>query len=935
MKRAIPAIVCLVWLLCSPLIHHSQYVNVTSSLGISHHYSNDYFGGGVSFFDWNDDGWDDLVFSSDGFNCKFYQNNGGTFSLVPAFFPNSGQVRSINWVDYDNDGDHDLFVARFASQSSLYNNNGNLVFSDVTVAAGFPSTLTWYSTCQAWGDYDSDGDLDLYLGNYNGLGYMPNVSNKLFRNEGNGTFTETTVSAGVGNGFHNTFGAVWFDYDNDLDVDLYVANDRTNCPNNLYRNDGNGTFTDMSAYSGVLYYIFSMCATTDDYDNDGWLDLFVTNNPYGHLMHHNNGNGTFTEVAAAAGTISNYFGWGSLFLDYDNDQYLDLHVCHSPHWTPGENKLFHNDGDGTFTETSAAMGVSGNPAWNHGSAQGDYNNDGFPDIAINCNTPNSSALFKAPQNDNHWLKVTLEGTVSNRDGIGSKIEVWVEGERLTRYTLCGEGYLGQNSQHELFGLGTASTADSVIVKWPSGIVDKLFYIPAGQSISVEEGSTFVPLVLYSDDLNLCPGESIMLFTPAGYAAYQWNNGQTTSSIMVSTPGYYNVTVADNFGNIGVSETITVNAVQPTFSFDIDSPTCHDSEDGSIQLNDVLSQVHTVTWENGTLSPAIDGLAGGSYICQVIDQYGCLYIDTLAVSAPDSLTAQLAVVHNLCFGDADGSIEITEVNATQYSVQWDSGAFGTSQNNLQAGLYHFAITDQNGCTGNGFAEVTEPDPVLVSLEVSPAPCFGDPGSVAVSAAGGTGIITMNWDNEALSAMPPGSYYLELTDENGCSVTQLFEVLTPDPLSVELTVTPENSLGSLGTVSIAVYGGTPPYLCDWGDGPTTSMTLTGLAAGDYTTVVTDANGCVLHIDWTVDYVIGVEASHAAAEAIYYAVGSQTLMVLDTKAPGTVLLFDTRGRMLISHNHQPGKSQIDLSALSPGTYIVTYRTARHSQVLRVVVE
>ena len=277
-----------------------------------------------------------------------------------------GYGNGIAFADYDNDHDLDIYVSDGGtlSDNHLFRNNGNGSFTEVAGVAGVNDSGDGHGT--AFGDYDNDGDLDLYVANW----FRNSV---LYRNNGNGTFTDVTSTAGVGD-TGLPVGIVWLDYNNDGFLDLYVVNQTR--ANALFRNNGNGTFTDVAVSAGVIGIGTGEGASAGDYDNDGDLDLYVANGAGPNMLFRNNGNGTFTNVATLAGVDDSESSRGAVWGDYDNDGDLDLYVVN---WGP--NRLYRNNGNGTFTDVAASAGVV-NDANGHGAAFGDYDNNGYLDLHV-------------------------------------------------------------------------------------------------------------------------------------------------------------------------------------------------------------------------------------------------------------------------------------------------------------------------------------------------------------------------------------------------------------------------------------------------------------------------------------------------------------------------------------------------------------------------
>jgi hypothetical protein len=441
-----------------------------------------------------------------------------------------GQSRGVAWGDYDNDGNLDIYVSNTLTDANkLFHNEGGEVFSDATSG---PMGDTGNGMGIAWGDYDNDGDLDLYLSNGG------TDANKLFRNEGGGAFVDAT-SGPLANADGGQ-GIAWGDYDNDGNLDLYLAIGGGN-PNKLFRNDGEGTFVD--ATSGPLGDTeSSVNAVWGDYDNDGDLDLYLSNvGTDASKLLRNDGSGVFSNATSAplgnTGT-----GAGVAWGDYDNDGDLDLYLAN---WGTS-NKLFRNEGAGTFVD--ATSGLLGDPGQSRGVAWGDYDNDGDLDLFVsNWGTP--SKLFRndgggafvdatsGPLGDvgsctgaawgdydsdgdldlyvarysqanrlfrnnlssgNHWLHVDLEGVYSNRAGIGARIRVVTGGASQIREVSGGSGDMSQNSLTAEFGLGGATVVDTVCVLWPSGIAQDSLNVAVDQLIVITEQESPVGVIDGSD-----------------------------------------------------------------------------------------------------------------------------------------------------------------------------------------------------------------------------------------------------------------------------------------------------------------------------------------------------------------------------------------------------------------------------------------------------
>lgn len=514
-------------------------INFRHNSGISNHkYLPETMGAGCLFFDYDKDGHLDIYLVNSGNTCAnpskprtqademnvLYRNNGdGTFTDVTAqsgFMRNHGYGMGCISADYDNDGDADLYLTNYG-KNQFYRNNGDGTFSDVTTHAGVGDSR--WSVSASFGDYDLDGFLDLYVVNY--LDYQietahpcilegvhiycgpheyPGAQDTLYRNNGDGTFTDVTVKSGVSNAGKG-LGVLWTDYNNDGQPDIFVANDAVE--DFLYHNNGDGTFKDVAVSAGIAYNsegraTASMGVANGDYDNDGLLDLFITNFSLEvNSLFHNDGDGFYTMTTFETGLAEPSFsqlGFGTQFLDADNNGTLDLFVANGHVWdnvtkiTPSLSykqtcQFFTNTGAGLFSDISEKVGAFfTHPVVARGTAIGDYDNDGDMDILISCSNDSPVLLRNDTQTRNNWLKIELVGTKSNRDGIGSKIVVKTDGFTQVKEVTCGGSYASGSDISLLFGLDTYSEIETIEVKWQPEHIQRLNNISVNQVIRIEE-----------------------------------------------------------------------------------------------------------------------------------------------------------------------------------------------------------------------------------------------------------------------------------------------------------------------------------------------------------------------------------------------------------------------------------------------------------------
>jgi hypothetical protein len=500
-------------------------------------------GTGVALFDFDGDGWLDIFLVNgttlEGFpkgqeptNHLYRNKQDGTFEDVTARagLAASGWGQGACAGDYDNDGHEDLFVTYYG-QNRLYHNRGNGTFEDVTEKGGLASTRTRWGTGCAFLDYDRDGKLDLLAANYIDLDLataptpdsglcrykgvpvacgppgLPGGKNVLFRNRGDGTFEDVSDRAGIlkASGTYG-LGVSTLDFDDDGWVDVYVANDSN--PSTLYRNNHDGTFTDVAVTAGCAYSQdgkpqAGMGLAIGDYDHDGTMDVFKTNFAGDtSTLYANTGKGFCEDrtFAAGIGLNTRWLGWGAGFVDLDNDGWLDLFLVNG-HVYPEVAQLkteaayaqrkvvYRNAGGVRFEDVTERLGPPATtPKAGRGAAFGDYDNDGDVDVVVN-NVHDAPDLFRVETDPaNHWLTVKLVGTRSNRSAIGARVRCTAGGMTQVAEVRGGGSYISQNDLRVHFGLGRAAGVERLEVRWPDGGSEEFPIVAVDRLVTLKEGT---------------------------------------------------------------------------------------------------------------------------------------------------------------------------------------------------------------------------------------------------------------------------------------------------------------------------------------------------------------------------------------------------------------------------------------------------------------
>jgi hypothetical protein len=437
-------------------------------------------------------------------------------------------VREILWVDYDNDLDLDICISYYDKGIRLYQNDGSFNFTNITSLAGI-SEYPFQAYGFSFADPDADGDLDLYVGSHEipGVFFSPQA-NLYYENQGNGTFLEKGQLLGIDNGLQPTFMPVWFDFNNDQNIDLALINDKQLWNDAMYANLGNGVFVDSASLTGFSNDGHNpMTLSVSDFNNDGFQDVFKTDvgsntQINGLALEHKlfqNNSGNFVDIAQGSGLDTNIFSWGALWVDYNNDGFEDLYIA-TAEGTGFESLLYRNNAGLSFELINDS--INGNiTSTSYCPVKGDIDNDGFYDIVVVNEMEDPDVLLNSG-NENNFVKIDLVGNYSNQKGIGSTIEVYANGEHQTQTVFCGSGICAQNSQHKIFGIGTATAVDSIVITFPSGLVMTKTNLAANANYTIiEQVPQVVDFNSGMDTVYACDGDQFDIGIP-GWINYNWS-----------------------------------------------------------------------------------------------------------------------------------------------------------------------------------------------------------------------------------------------------------------------------------------------------------------------------------------------------------------------------------------------------------------------------
>jgi len=578
-------------------------------------------GGCVGFTDMDGDGFDDLVVLDNSNTLHvLYQGPDGSFNDV-----NYGSVSgSSQWgmcvADFDNDGHKDVFSG--GSYDGVHVQH--ITAPGVSTSMELQNGNMFMQACN-WADIDNDGFLDAFACHDDGL-------SRMWSGASDGTLTPApslmpldnyALANYSGNDHSGNYGTVFTDFDNDGDIDLFIAKCRQfiNDPNDprrinqLWVNDGNGNFTEEANERGLVFYEQSWTVDFADIDNDGDFDCLITNHSTTLYLFENDGLGYFTNITAGSGLEVTGFFLQAKMEDFDNDGYVDL--VHSG----GSHRYFHNNGDNTFSEVAGVF--PGNDTM-HSFAFGDVNRDGSVDLYasygnsyVSPDSNNEDILWVNEGNANNWITFELEGFQSNQDAVGAKVVITGAFGTQIREVRAGESYGITCTSSCHFGLGANEVVETATVKWPSGL-ETIIDTPAiNQYHTINEASCLVDVVIESSADGFCLGGSVVITAPAGFETYQWSNGEVgVQSITVTEGGNFSILVTDSEGCVGSSNILSVIEVvgeQPTIEVEGSLNLC---DGGTVVMT--ASEAESWLWSTGEETQTIEVTSAGTFSVSVID-----------------------------------------------------------------------------------------------------------------------------------------------------------------------------------------------------------------------------------------------------------------------------------------------------------------------------
>ena len=926
-----------------------------------------YAGAGVSTYDYNEDGWDDLTICISGSATLLYTNNNGQLEQTYSF-PNNLETKQCLWFDLEEDGDNDLFVTRRFGPPQLWRQNAAGGFTQIDI----PFSAYYYQNINMWGatlgDLNRDGYLDIYIACG---GSLTDSRNILLINDAQGNFHEPQLSEPfyeLMNGSKSSFQPVFVDFNRDNEQDLFVVNDYYQ-GNDYFEKNSLGIFQDKSIESGLFKPGNSMSNSWTDYDNDGDMDCFITSIGINHLME-NNGYGQFEDVSIQRGVEMNSWNWSALWIDLENDGDDDLiSLGRSLTDYSFYNYNFFSNDNGVFSQLDyVSMGLN-QPAFI--ASKFDYNRDGKSDIIVIPDSFMPIKIFKNEYSTFHSANVTFKGRLSNRNAIGTRFVTWVNGQSKEHYLCSGQDYLAQYSQHYNIGMGDDLIIDSMEVFWLSGLEEVYYNIESGQRIDIIEGSSFGEIV--SSQPAMCSeGDLIELSVSNRWPYAIWQNGQFSHSHTTNQPGSYYVTILTDHGHpLTLSYQLQIAEI-PQVTFNVKPITCNGLGNGEIvahvvlqdsvysetlysSLNsgvypvvflyndgfcEVLDTIELVepdtmffagplelyTCSSIPISPQIevfgghapydwlsieqgDTLFAGNYSLMVQDSLGCQLLDSLFIYEHSASSIEMLVENAACDELSNGVITILPGNGF---LALSANQFPKIIDSLSSGNYSGIEWDLNGCSYSWSAIVEAENFFLGQLQVADSVWLCDSSDVSLVAdqvqfTGQIGeIVSLNEQGEELY---PGINYIDITHTNGCSVDTMVSVFVSEINNLFIQ---EFSNGASIELSIGNIENVDSPQVLWNNAQISNIIQVS-DGGFFQVSVSDEHGCV----WSDSLLVQLNNVLSLSKGDIRLMGNHIHNFSDINLSG-VSVFDVLGQLVCYLDNLPPGDSFFVSYKS-GTYFL----------------
>jgi len=937
MRSLIIYFICITTTILVPEKNQAQiFTDVAAEIGVKFLNGTSYWGNGLSFFDVDEDGWDDLTFCIAGSSTRYYRNVNGTYVFQHAF-SNSADSKACMWFDYDEDGDNDLLVTRRDAPTQLWQKiEGG--YQDVSSQLNLVYNASNWSWGVACGDLNRDAYLDVYIANYGSA--FPGARNTILTNTTLGGFS-SLISYGATLSFKRTFQPVFLDLNNDQVQEIYVTNDFS-AVNEYYVRTEPYLFVDQAASKGLNVAVDAMSNAWADFDRDNDEDLYISNTPttLNRLMQ--NTSGYFSNVAPSRGLNVGKWCWSTLWFDLDNNTWEDLIVTErNISVSANFSTMGFSNANGYFSPFSNTA-LPNLPAGYFCAAKGDFNNDGKYDVMLSPETSQFSVALKNNTPSGNYLKFSLRGRVSNRNGFGTHYSYYMNGQEYSGYTYSSDNYLNQNSQNIILGMGVNTIIDSLVLNWQNGVNDRFYNLQSNSSHVFVEGETWGSI--NQSKLSLCGPNDSLTLSIEDWPLVTWNTGESTHSIQVNASGTYTATVSTGFGHsLQFSKTITQTS-EPLYNAMIQSPLCSNDEFGiavimedSIQiafLDSLIPGTHTYISNYGigciaeipfvvNMPPApityaiqtnpliceneawpltieLNGGTGdytwinysygellgeGNYNVVIQDSANCelsVPIAVTAISEP-SFVSEVNAPH--CFQGGDISIALND--SWQESILWENGNTDFFRNELAPGTYSCFLTDTNACQYEYSFVIDSIVELQLEVLVNEPICYLETGSIEIYASGGDLFSNFELNQQLLNDLPSGNYSGTFTDSLGCSVAWNATIPDVNPMVYDYAIQSASSQG-LGSIEIFCDS---TYSISWDNGVLGPFNP-NLVNGNYAVVIADPNDCSVD---TVFTVLFNEVLNVDVQNEFWLSNGNELIYKGNRTLHDVLIFDRTGRIL----------------------------------------